>query len=108
MIPFKANIWISRSTAFNDLIQSFNVEEKDLVIICVFGLSMVMMALIGFSFYLWNLKSSDEDTRSRLLNILHGYLSVACIGSSPIVFNFILQLQVDIIIEGFRSARVNM
>ena len=71
MTPFKANIWISRSTAYNDLIQSFNVEEKDIVIICVFGLSMVMIALIGFSFYLWNLKSSDEHTQSRLLNILH-------------------------------------
>ena len=95
MIPFKANIWISRSTAFNDLMQSSNVEEKDIVIICVFGLSMVMLALIGFGFYLWNLKSSDEHTQSRLLNILHGYLSVACLGCSPAVFNFMLQLKVQ-------------
>ena len=50
------------------------------------------LAFIGFSFYLWNLKSSNEHTQSRLLNILHGYLSVACLGSGLAVFNLMLQV----------------
>ena len=85
-------IWKARSVAFHDLLKSFNVESLDFVIIYVFGFCMVLSALIGFSFYLWNLKNSNEHTQSRLLNILHGYLAVSCMGGSPAVFNLILQL----------------
>ena len=92
MIPLTTDIWISRSTAFNDLLKSFKIEAIDYVIIYVFGLCMVILAFIGFTFYLWNLKSSNEHTQRRLLNILHGYLSVACMGCSPAVFNLMLQV----------------
>ena len=85
-------IWKARSVAFHELLNSFNAESIDFVIIYVFGFCMVLSALIGFSFYLWNLKNSNEHTQSRLLNILHGYLAVACMGGSPAVFNLILQL----------------
>ena len=92
MVPLTTDIWISRSRAFNDLLKSFKIEAIDFVIIYVFGFCMVILAFIGFSFYLWNLKSSNEHNKSRLLNILHGYLSVACMGCSPAVFNLMLQV----------------
>ena len=41
---------------------------------------------LGFGFYLWFLSNSDDQTQTRLLNILNGYLSVACMGFSPMVF----------------------
>lgn len=96
-------IWKARSIAFNDLLRSFNVESIDFVIIYVFGFCMVLSALIGFSFYLWNLKNSPEHTQSRLLNILHGYLAVACMGGSPAVFNVMLQL----VISAYRALHDN-
>ena len=92
-------LWKARSTAFNDLLKSFNVEAPDFVIIYVFGFFMVTLAVIGFSFYLWNLRGSNEHTQSRLLNMLHGYLSVACMGCSPAVFNLMLH----VIISAYRA-----
>ena len=45
MIPLTIDIWISRSTALNDLIKSFKIEAIDFVIIYVFGMCMVILAL---------------------------------------------------------------
>ena len=55
MASLTIGLWKARSTAFNDLLKSFNVEALDFVIIYVFGFFMVTLAVIGFSFYLWNL-----------------------------------------------------
>ena len=44
---------------------------------------LVVIAALGFSFYLWFLSISDEQSQNRILNILHGYLAVACLGFGP-------------------------
>ena len=45
-------------------------------------LSLTLVACLGFGSYLWYLKSSDDQSQSRMLNILNGYLSYTCIGFS--------------------------
>ena len=40
----------------------------------------------GFGFYLWFFSISNDQTRRRLLNILNGYLSVACMGFCPLIY----------------------
>ena len=49
-------------------------------------LSLTTVAFLGFGFYLWYLKSSDNQSQSRLLNILNGYLSLTCMGFSLTLF----------------------
>ena len=44
---------------------------------------LLVIATLGFSFYLWFLSISDEQSQNRILNILHGYLAVACLGLCP-------------------------
>ena len=49
----------------------------------ILRLLLFVIATLGFSFYLWFLSISDEQFQKRLLNILHGYLAVACLGFGP-------------------------
>lgn len=63
----------------------------------ILRLLLLVTAYVGFSFYLWFLYSSNDQTQRRLLNILNGYLSVACMGFCPFAYiydylNFELQL----------------
>ena len=61
--------------------------------VLILQISLSITALLGFGLYLWYLKSSDDQSQSRLLNILNGYLSVTCIGFSLTLFaNYALQL----------------
>ena len=55
-------------------------------VILILQISLTITALFGFGLYLWYLKSSDDQSQSRLLNILNGYLSLTCIGLSLTVF----------------------
>ena len=60
-------------------------------------LLLLVTAFVGFVFYLWFLYSSNDQTQRRLLNILNGYLSIACMGFCPFTFiydylNYELQL----------------
>ena len=51
-------------------------------LVLILRISLSITALLGFGLYLWYLKSSDDQSQSRLLNILNGYLSLAGIGFS--------------------------
>ena len=46
-------------------------------------LLLFVTAFFGFGYYLWFLYSSNDQFQGRLLNILNGYLSVACMGFCP-------------------------
>ena len=52
----------------------------------ILTLFLSITAFLGFSFYLWFLSTSDDQTQTRLLNILNGYMAGICMGLSPIVF----------------------
>ena len=94
MIDF--SLWESRSKAVNAFIKYYSFDITDFVIISVIGFILVILSLHGFGFYLWHLKTSNEQTQSRLLNILYGYLSAVCMTFSPAVFILILQQQISI------------
>lgn len=49
---------------------------------------LLVTAVIGYGFYLWFLFSSKDQTQQRLLNILNGYLSVACLGFCPFAYSY--------------------
>ena len=93
MIDF--SLWESRSRAVNDFIRHYSFDMTDFVLISLLGFFLVISALLGFGFYLWHLKSSNEHTQSRLLNILNGYLSAVCMTCSPAMFSLILDLQIS-------------
>ena len=52
----------------------------------IMRLLFAVTAFAGFGFYLWFLSSSNDQTQKRLLNILNGYLSVACMGFCPLIY----------------------
>ena len=70
------SLWLSRSSAISHIIQSYTFDVKDFVLIFVIGMFLVILALLGFGFYLWHLKSSNEHTQSRLLNILIMFVTI--------------------------------
>ena len=49
---------------------------------------LLVTAVIGYGFYLWFLFCSKDQTQQRLLNILNGYLSVACLGFCPFAYSY--------------------
>ena len=66
------------------------------VFLLVLGASLVITALLGFSFYLWYLKCNQDPTQTRLLNILNGYFSIFCMtGSVALYYSFGLTLQLS-------------
>ena len=85
----------SRSKEVIELIRSYNFDATCFVLISLLGFLLVISALIGFGFFLWYLKSSDEHTQTRLLNILNGYLSAACMSCSPAVLTIILFVTIN-------------
>ena len=87
------SLWESRSSAFHDFIKYYSFDIKNFVIISVLGFFLVTTALLGFGFYLWFLKGSNEHTQSRLLNILNGYLAAVCMTFSLALFIKILHHQ---------------
>ena len=93
MIDF--SLWESRNKAVNAFISYYSFDITDFVFISVFGFFLVILSLLGFGFYLWYLKTGNEHTQSRILNILYGYLSALCMTFSPAVFILILQQQID-------------
>ena len=76
------------------MVRYYTVNTSQAVLICLLGIFLVLIALLRFGFYLWNLKSSDEQSQSRLLNILNGYLSAACMTGSPAVLALIMQMTI--------------
>ena len=91
MIDF--SLWESRSRAVNDFVRYYSSDMTDFVFISILGFFLVISALLGFGFYIWHLKNSNEHSQSRLLNILNGYLSAVCMILSPAVFTMMLDLQ---------------
>ena len=94
MIDLK--LWESRIAAINEFFLSYSFETKapPIMILSFFGLFLVISAQLGFGFYIFYLKSSNDQTQSRLLNILNGYLSAACMTCSPAVFTLMMQLTI--------------
>ena len=79
--------------AFSINVKSLNEFARSLLLISMaaelihipkFLLSVT--AFFGFGFYLWFLYSSNDQFQGRLLNILNGYLSVACMGFCPFAY----------------------
>ena len=62
-------------------------------LVLILQLFLTITALIGFVLYLWYLRSSDDQSQSRLLNILNGYLSLTCLGFCLTLLPNVLQLQ---------------
>ena len=91
MIDF--SLWESRSKAVNDFIIYYSFDKTAFVLISLLGFLLVISALLGHGFYIWHFKTSNEQTQSRLLNILNSYLSAVCMSGSIAVFNLILQNQ---------------
>ena len=90
------SLWESRSQAINDFIRHYSFDTIGFVFISLLGFFPVISAMLGFGFYLWHLKTSNEHTQNRLLNILNGYLSAVCMNFSPAVFNLVLHIQIQI------------
>ena len=88
------SLWELRGTAVIDFIRSYSIDTTDFLVIYLLGFFLVTSALLGFGFYLWHLKSSNEHTRSRLLNILNGYLSAACMSCSSAVLNMMIMIMI--------------
>ena len=84
------SLWESGSEAVNNFIRSYSFDITNLVMIYILGFFLVISAVLGFGFFLWYLKSSNEQTQSQLLNILYSYFSATCITCSPAVFSLIL------------------
>ena len=56
------------------------------------GFCLMIISDLGFSFYLWYLNTSSDQSQSRLLNLLNGYLGVACMGCGLTAFSAIVML----------------
>ena len=63
----------------NYVVSVYDVGE---ILILILRFILTITAILGFGVYLWYLKSSDDQSQSRLLNIFNGYLSLICIGHS--------------------------
>ena len=87
-----SSLWESRSTAVMEIIRYYSIDTKEFVLIFLLGFLLMLSALLGYGFYLWHLRSSNEHSQSRLLNILNGYLSAACMTCSPSMLNMVLTL----------------
>ena len=66
------------------------LESHDiwLTFIFILRLSLTISALLGFGLYLWCLTSSGDQSKSRMLNFLNGYLASIGIGFSLVLFVF--------------------
>ena len=91
-IPF----WQIRAETISGLLGPFftaqTIYSMSLV---VFGVILVVAAILGFSFYLWYLKCNKDPTQSRLLNILNGYFSIICMSGTLALF-YSLKLQLPL------------
>ena len=75
------NVETLNEFAISSVMVSFAEE-----ILNILRLLLAIIAFVGFGFYLWFLSSSNDQTQKRLLNILNGYLSVACMGLCPLIY----------------------
>ena len=65
------------------------------ILILILRISLTITAILGFGFYLWYLKTSDDQSQSRLLNIFNGYLSLICIGFTIMLLSLVSQQEQD-------------
>ena len=75
-----------KAETFNEFVRSSVMVSFAAEILHILRLILLITSLVGFGFYLWFLYSSSDQTQRRLLNILNGYLSVACMGFSPFAY----------------------
>ena len=92
-IKIDFSLWESRIKAVNDFITHYSFDTTGFVFISLLGFLLVISAMLGFGFYLWHLKNSNQHSQIRLLNILNGYLSAVCMILSPAVFIMVLHVQ---------------
>ena len=60
------------------------------ILLFILAVCLLVIAVLGFGFYIWFFITSSEHSHVRLLNILNVYLSVACIGCSILGFTVML------------------
>ena len=70
-------------------------ENAVTTIILILRFILTITALLGFGLYLWYLKSSNDQSQSRLLNVLNGYLSLTCIGFCLTLLSVLIQKEQD-------------
>ena len=75
-----------KAETLNEFVRSSVMISFAAEILHIPRLFLLVISLVGFGFYLWFLYSSSDQTQRRLLNILNGYLSVACMGFSPFAY----------------------
>ena len=69
------SLWISNRPNLGTVNSGHTIDVGSVVLILL-GLVLVIIAEVGYSFYLWYLKSSHDQEQRRLLDILYGYLSL--------------------------------
>ena len=75
-----------KAETLNEFVRSSVMVSFAAEILHILRLILLITSLVGFGFYLWFLYSSNDQTQRRFLNILNGYLSVACMGFSPFAY----------------------
>ena len=70
----------------NEFVRSSVMFSIAAELLHILKLLLLVTACGGFVFYLWFLYNSNDQTQRRLLNILNGYLSVACMGFCPFAY----------------------
>ena len=77
------------------MLENYVISFHDVgeILILILRISLTITAILGFGFYLWYLKSSDDQSQSRLLNIFNGYLSLICIGFTITLLSLVLHYQ---------------
>ena len=75
-----------KAETLNEFVRSSVMVSFAAEILHILRLILLITSLVGFGFYLWFLYSINDQTQRRFLNILNGYLSVACMGFSPFAY----------------------
>ena len=93
-------------TSFCSFLDSYNVVS---VSVSLLAFCLLITVLLGFGFYLWVLRTSDNQTQSRLLNIFNGYLALACISFSLLVFTRIVSSEYNFVLSlSYRAGTANI
>ena len=82
---FNFSLWDSN----REMLFSSSPNPGD-IFLFMLAILLLVIALLGFGFYIWFFFTSSEHSQVRLLNILHVYFSIGCIGGSVTTFGTML------------------
>ena len=86
MVTLTKAFSINVDTLLNEYARTLVMISWTAELLNILRLLLAVTAFAGFGFYLWFFSSSNDQTQRRLLNILNGYLSVACMGFCPLIY----------------------